>query len=162
MARLWNKPNIPHRGWRYIEILDFEKNYQICMMCDNEKIRYIHVLEHQSYPTYLHVSCVCAEKLTEDYINPKLKEKEKKQQSARYNSYFKKEWKTTVNNNYTLTFKGDKLLIYKEKSTHYYKFKINNIWFSDKFLEIKYIKEHIYQQLEYMNESNYSLENKNN
>lgn len=48
--------------------------YEQCEMCGNEKIRYAHVMIHPEYPEEIHVGCVCAEKMTDDYDTPRKRE----------------------------------------------------------------------------------------
>lgn len=55
---LWDQPNIPHKGWSYVGIVDLgeecscdeEVEYEQCQMCGKERIRYIHILEHPTTP----------------------------------------------------------------------------------------------------------------
>ena len=44
---LWDQPNIPHKGWSYVGIVDLgeecsydeEVEYEQCQMCGKERIR---------------------------------------------------------------------------------------------------------------------------
>lgn len=55
MANYWKLEGIPHKGWTYVDIIDvredgryeWETEYETCMMCGNEKIRYVHIVEHK-------------------------------------------------------------------------------------------------------------------
>lgn len=75
----WSDPNVPHRGWECVDVIDLadycenddEIRYQQCQMCSNEKIRFVHVMTHPDFQGELHVGCVCAEKMSEDYVNPR-------------------------------------------------------------------------------------------
>ena len=40
------------------------------MMCGKEKIRFVHILEHNEVIEEFRVGCVCSEKMTDDYTNP--------------------------------------------------------------------------------------------
>lgn len=61
---------VPHKGWTCIDVIDLradgeqpeETDYATCQMCGNEKIRYVHVMQHPDYIAELEVGCVCAEK----------------------------------------------------------------------------------------------------
>ena len=46
------------------------------MMSGNEKIRYVHIVEHAEVGEAFRVGCTCAEKLTNDYLNPERRERE--------------------------------------------------------------------------------------
>lgn len=75
----WNKEGVPHRGWRCIDVEDLadlvdgteEIPYEQCEMCGNERIRFVHLMQHPDYPHELRVGCVCAEKMSDDYVNPR-------------------------------------------------------------------------------------------
>ena len=53
----WDKAEIPHKGWQYIGVEDLGEHaeagglidYEQCEMCGNERIRYVHLLEHPDY-----------------------------------------------------------------------------------------------------------------
>ena len=47
-------------------------------MCGQEKIRYVHILQHPNFSGELRVGCICTEHMTDDYINPQKKERELK------------------------------------------------------------------------------------
>jgi hypothetical protein len=44
-------------------------------MCGNERIRYVHTMTHSNYSEPLDVGCICAEKMSDDYVNPKKRER---------------------------------------------------------------------------------------
>lgn len=43
-------------------------------VCGNEKIRYVHVMEHPDPDKSCEVECVCAEEMNNDYGEPKRRE----------------------------------------------------------------------------------------
>ena len=45
--------------------------YEQYEMCGNERIRFVHLMQHPDYPHELRVGCVCAEKMSDDYVNPR-------------------------------------------------------------------------------------------
>ena len=75
----WEQPGVPHKGWHCVDVVDLradgesadETNYATCQMCGNEKIRYVHVMEHPDLDENFDVGCVCAEKMSGDYEGPK-------------------------------------------------------------------------------------------
>jgi hypothetical protein len=97
MSNKWNLPNIPHKGWVLENVIDIredgksaaETDYKICMMCNNERIRYVHILSHHAVEEKYEVGCVCAEKLTNDYVNPKRLEKLLKLKTSRRTNFLK-------------------------------------------------------------------------
>src|SRR5437868_6246740 len=79
MSNYWNIEGMPHKGWVLKDVFDVredgqavdETEYETCMMCNNERIRYVHVVTHPDVAEEFKVGCVCAEKMTNDYVNPK-------------------------------------------------------------------------------------------
>ena len=73
----------PHKGWELENVIDIrddgqsehDTEYETCMMFGNETIRYIHIVSYPEVEDSFRVGCVCAEKMTNDYVNPKLREK---------------------------------------------------------------------------------------
>jgi hypothetical protein len=69
-ANRWDQPNIPHKGWTCVDVIDLrsgeasskEADYATCEMCGNERIRYVHIMEHAALEGNLSVGCVCAER----------------------------------------------------------------------------------------------------
>lgn len=70
---------MPHKGWDLLVVIDVREDgqdeedtdYEIFMMCGKEKIRFVHILEQNEVKEEFGVGCVCFEKITEDYTNPK-------------------------------------------------------------------------------------------
>jgi hypothetical protein len=68
MSGQWNLPGIPHRCWQVFDVEDNGAgNYESCAMCDNHRVRYIHLMKHPEYDGVLRVGCICAEKMVEGY-----------------------------------------------------------------------------------------------
>jgi len=160
MASRWNIPNIPHKGWTIVDVIDIrvdgqtedETNYQTCMMCNNNRIRYVHIVSHSEVENDFEVGCVCAEKMTGDYVNPKHLEKKLRQRTARRINWIKKTWKLTENGNHTLIFEKHRLLIFKEKKTSKYKCKIGEVWGKKSFETIEQAKNAVYNGIDYLKE----------
>lgn len=66
--------------------------YEQCEMCGNEKIRFVHIMKHPQYPKTLHVGCVCAEKMSGDYVNPRRNEESLRKRAMRKSNFDKREW----------------------------------------------------------------------
>lgn len=123
MAR-WNRPEVPHKGWRYVGIEDLgeglspddEIQYEQCEMCGNEKIRYVHILEHPAYDGEIRAGCVCASKMIDDYAVPLEREHAVKNRLKRKQSFFRQEWYTkSSTGNLVLRYKGEHITIIKSK-----------------------------------------------
>lgn len=119
---LWDTEGIPHRGWKYdIEnpIIDVAGedpgNYQTCEMCGNERVRYIHVMTHPDFSRPLHVGCICAEKMTQDYTNPRRYEANFKNKQKRKITFMKKEWTRNRKGNSVIKYKGKIITIMQSR-----------------------------------------------
>jgi hypothetical protein len=129
MANLWHTKEVPHKVWNLVDVIDITEDgqpeedapYETCMMCNHEKIRYIHIVDHKDYPQQIRVGCNCAEKLTEDYTNPAAKEKELRSRSSRLKTWYIRKWKTSAKGN----IEGHNITIFKNNSTGKFTVKID-------------------------------------
>lgn len=107
MSNQWDKPGIPHKGWELIDVEDireagqseYDTHYEQCMICGNEKIRYVHILEHPEIEQQYRVGCICAEKLTNDYVNPRKRENYLKNKAERKKTWIKRDWRVSIKGN---------------------------------------------------------------
>ena len=101
---LWNKPGVPHRGWKLLDVVDLragceaieEPEYAVCQMCGNEKIRYIHIMAHPEYKIPLEVGCICAEKMSGDYKTHKRMEAELRKRAAKRKGWLTRKWRISA------------------------------------------------------------------
>ena len=157
MANLWNQEGIPHKGWKLIDVIDlkehFDEDYEIeyehCMMCGHQGIRYVHLVTHENIAEEYRVGCDCAEKMTNDYLNPGKLEKELKNRASRKKNWIKKEWKETVNGNNYLRIESHFLLIYKDKISKKYKVKIDETFGKKEFDSLIEAKIATFNGIEY-------------
>ncbi len=114
---MWNREGIPHKGWSCLDVIDLAENgedieYEQCEMCGNEKIRYVHIMRHPEFPDELHVGCVCAEKMADDYINPRKYETALRNKATRRKNFNKVEWRfNSLKNTYNKKYKGEYITI---------------------------------------------------
>lgn len=122
--REWSLPGIPHKGWECLEVVDLadecganeDIEYAQCEMCGNEKIRYIHIMRHPDWPNELHVGCACAEKMTNDYVNPRVKETELRNRAARRTNFNKVAWRENLTKGtYSKKYKGEWITIMESR-----------------------------------------------
>ena len=71
---------MPKRGWVLVDSYDSQdgeegeegenrgagSSWRICEMCEVQEIRFVHVMEHEEYPTVLECGCICAGKMCDD------------------------------------------------------------------------------------------------
>lgn len=120
----WYIKGIPHKGWSCEDILDLGEDventdeivYEQCEMCGNEKIRYVHIMKHNEYEGMLHVGCVCAEKMSDDYENPRKNEEKLKNKIKRKSNFNKIEWNYNIRKKtYSKKIKGEYITILESK-----------------------------------------------
>lgn len=120
----WNKEGIPHKGWHCIDVEDLadlvdgteEIPYEQCEMCGNERIRFVHLMQHPDYPHELRVGCVCAEKISDDYVNPRKAEDTLRKRASRRKNFNNKEWRfNPEKQTYSKKYKGEYITIKKSR-----------------------------------------------
>lgn len=120
----WNKEGLPHKGWEYVDVVDLAEYtepgdpipYEKCEMCGNENIRYAHIMRHPDLDGEIHVGCVCAEKMTDDYVNPQMRETALKNRIKRLKSFNKVPWNVNASKgSYSKRYKGECITIMKSK-----------------------------------------------
>ena len=134
MAR-WDKPGIPHKGWIQVDCIDLGVGlfgdeaikYEICEMCHNERIRYVHILTHPNYLGEIRVGCVCACKMTGDYDSPREDEQRLRNRANRRINFFKQNWVRNQKGNLILRYKGE--IITAIERNECYGFVFHNNWF---------------------------------
>ena len=122
--RSWDKHGLPHKGWILEGVEDIKEGYEngggeyeTCEMCQNERIRYVHILSHPNFEGILRVGCVCACKMTEDYDTPCKYERRAKNRANRRSNFLKQEWKQNFKGNYVLKYKGENITAIKRNGS---------------------------------------------
>lgn len=83
-------------------------------MCENERIRFVHLMQHPDYPHELRVGCVCAEKMSDDYVNPRKAEDTLRKRTSRRKNFNNKEWRFNPEKQiYSKKYKGEYITIKK-------------------------------------------------
>jgi hypothetical protein len=117
MSGLWADPGVPHRGWICVNVCDLEIAEGVCEMCGKENIRYVHYMEHPQFENRLGVGCICAEKMSDDYVNPRLRECELRNRAARRTKWLKKKWRCNDKGSYILKIKDYHITVFQSKYT---------------------------------------------
>lgn len=91
----WNDPNVPKRGWQCVDMEDLESPREICQMCDDRTIRYVHVMSHDHFPQRLRCGCYCAEKMAGDR-QAKGRENDLKRLAAKRARFLRKKFKASA------------------------------------------------------------------
>ena len=106
MSERWNKPGIPHKGWRHEGVEDVEQDYVECEMCGHEKVRYAHYLSHPEYTQVLRVGCVCAGKMIGDYVDAEAHDRRARMITTKRANLHAKTWKRSAKGNLYLKIDG--------------------------------------------------------
>jgi hypothetical protein len=160
MPNYWKTPGVPHKGWRLIDVVDiredgqseWEKDYESCMMCEHDKIRYVHIVSHDEFGEEFRVGCNCAEKMTGDYVNPEQRERELRNRANRRASWKNKQWKINKNENHFLNYENHHLLIFRDKYSGKFKLKIDEQYGKKTYDDIDTAKTAVFKNVEYLKE----------
>lgn len=110
----WKIPDMPHRGWSLVEVIDLEEATHTCDACEFTPIRYVHVIDHAEFRT-LEVGCVCSEHLTEDYVNPREWERRLRNRAAAKSRWFGKEWNLSPKGAWWIKQKGHHVAVFPSR-----------------------------------------------
>lgn len=88
----WSEAGVPHKGWLHIDVEDLGEPNETCEMCEQQLIRYVHLMEHPEYPHILRVGCVCAENMSDDYKQPKSLERKAKNRNRYIRDWMEVKW----------------------------------------------------------------------
>lgn len=111
---LWNRPGVPQKGWSCDGVTDLETPEGTCEMCGREEIRYIHHMSHPGYPSGLDVGCVCAERMEDDYVTPRLREQALRNAAARRKRWLRRVWRVSQLGNPFINTDGYNITIFQK------------------------------------------------
>lgn len=134
----WDKAGVPHKGWSCVGVEDIADSscdgedieYERCEMCGQEKIRFVHIMRHPEYPYELRVGCICAEKMSDDYVNPRRAEDSLRNRALRRKNFDKTTWNYNPRKNtYSKKYKGEYITIMQSRYGNWgIFFAENRIW----------------------------------
>lgn len=158
MPNYWKIQGVPHKGWRLIDVEDIrvdgqselDTEYECCMMCGHDKIRYVHIVCHDETGHKFRVGCNCAEKMTDDYVNPEQRERELRNRNNRRLAWSRKIWRVNEKGNLILKIDGHRILIFKPKNMNKYKVVIDDIFGKKLFEEVSLAKHAAFEGVEYL------------
>ncbi len=94
---------------------DLDAPEATCEMCEVQEIRYVHTMTHPNYAVELNVGCVCAEKMEDDYVRPRLREKALRSAAGRKKRWLSRKWKTSTRGNSYINTDGFNITIYANR-----------------------------------------------
>jgi len=153
MSNYWNIQGVPHKGWEYETIIDLREvgaEYETCMMCGKEEIRYVHILSHQEVEETFRVGCAFAEKMTVDYVNPKERQRQLENKAKRKENWKCKDWKQSKKGSDYYNFEDHILVIFRDKRTNKFKYTIDGKFSLKSYQYLSDAKEAIFNKIEQM------------
>ena len=111
----WSQPGVPHRGWNCIDVEDLGEPVQVCEMCEHAEVRYVHKMQHPEYIQTFNVGCVCAERMEEDYVTPKFRERKLKSYASRRSNWLKRKWKVSYGGNLYINVDGFNIVMFLKR-----------------------------------------------
>ena len=101
----------PLENWKCVHLIDEEKPDFICELCGCEKVRYVHVMEHDAYFEEVCVGCICSGIMEGDIMAARERDRKMKNRVKRKVNFFKKQWKFTRTGGYFLKYHEKQLFI---------------------------------------------------
>lgn len=112
-TRQWSEPGVPQKGWSCVGVEDLGSPDAFCEMCHVQEIRYVHYMVHPEYAGQLAVGCVCASKMSDDYVNPERRERELRNQASRRSRWLTRKWRVSRKGNDFLNTDGFNIAIFQ-------------------------------------------------
>ncbi len=83
-------------------------------MCETQKIRYVHYMEHPRYPDTLGVGCVCAGHMEGDVAAAKTREKSMQSRAGKRKRWLTRKWRESAKGNHWLRADGYRITVYRK------------------------------------------------
>ena len=128
---LWKRDDVPHESWHCVGVIDLGSPVGICRMCGYQIIRYVHIMEHPSFPRKIGAGCICAGKMEGNVEAARERENAFKNRQGRMETFLSTKLKKSKNGNEYFKYKGEIVTIIPDRfKPGYYKSVFRNI-FSD-------------------------------
>lgn len=108
----WSVAAVPHKGWVCVDIEDLGEPTQECQMCESQRIRYVHHMEHPDYSEVLEVGCVCAGHMEDDLSASRAREASMKSRAGKRSRWVSRAWKISAKGNPYITADGYRITVY--------------------------------------------------
>lgn len=114
-TNLWKRDDVPHEGWTCVDVIDLGAPVGTCRMCNNQIIRYVHVMRHPSYPRTIGAGCICAGRMEGNPDAARERENAFKNRLARRETFFALPRKKSRNGNEYVKYHGEIITLYPDK-----------------------------------------------
>jgi len=119
----WRAPGFPRKGWSCIGIVDLnpdekpadEVEYATCEACGHYPVRFVHTLAHKEHPDELDTGCICAEHLTDDYVNPRRVEVVLRKRAMARSRWLKRRWRVSYKGAHWLKVQGHHMAVFRNR-----------------------------------------------
>lgn len=120
MPGLLENPDVPRDDWRCMEVADLLEKHTgrrevVCEMCGVVNIRYVHVMEHDSFHEVIGVCVTCAERTTGDAVNPRKVEAEVRRKSGARDRWLAGHWYLSARDNWVTNVSGVNMGVFPVK-----------------------------------------------
>ncbi len=132
---VYRPEEVPQSEWSCDGVTDLGAPVGVCQLCGRAIVRYVHHMVHPVHPS-LHVGCVCAGRLEDDFDGAKRREQEFKSKQLRKERFKARQWKVSKNNNRYLKIKDHLIVLYYHEKSRRWKYALDNR-FSDVFFATK-------------------------
>jgi hypothetical protein len=132
---LWKTPGFPHRGWDCVDVIDLNPDnlpsecvdYESCEACGHYPVRFVHCLVHDEWVDEARVGCVCAERLTGDYVNPKRHEAELRRRSTARARWASRRWRHSARGNAWVKVRGHHVVVFPSLASEGWTFAVDGV-----------------------------------
>lgn len=108
----WAEKGVPHRGWRCVEIEDLGEPSATCGMCEAQRIRFVHHMEHDDYPGTLPCGCVCAGHMEQDLARAEARDRAMRSRTSKRARWLTRQWKVSQRGNAWIEADGYRVTIF--------------------------------------------------
>lgn len=109
----WSKAGVPQKGWHCVDIEDLGEPQIECSMCESQTIRYVHHMEHPSYPDILEVGCICAGHMEGNVAAARTRESSMKSRSGKRKRWLSRKWRISAKGNPWIKADGFRVAVYR-------------------------------------------------
>ncbi len=109
----WSVAGVPKKGWSCTDDEDLGPDErEVCQMCEKEEIRYVHIMTHPDYSGALRSGCVCAGKMSEDYVGARQRQADMERRGRRRDRFpTHKNWQQSRKGHPTIRHQGYRITI---------------------------------------------------
>jgi hypothetical protein len=112
----WSDRGVPHRGWACIGISDAGEPSHTCEMCESQKIRYLHFMQHPEYASVLTVGCECAGHMEGEPRRAIERDAQMKSRLGKRKRWLTRRWKVSAKGNEWIASDGFRITVYTRDS----------------------------------------------